>query len=137
MVEKRVFIAGVWDLFHVGHLNAIIAAEELASYLIVGVVTDRSALQYKGELPIIPFEQRCQILDSLYCVDEIVPTPKQFSLSQMDELSIDLVCLGEDWKEKMTPGLVKLERHMEIHYLPRTKDIDTATIKEKIRGGVA
>lgn len=136
MVEnKRVFIAGVWDLFHVGHLNAIMAAEQLASYLIVGVVTDRSAFEYKGEMPIIPFEQRSKIIDSLYCVDEVVETPEQFSIKQMDELEVDIVCVGADWKDKMTLALVKLQQHMEVVYLPRTKGIDTAAIKEKIRGG--
>ena len=136
MVGKRVFIAGVWDLFHVGHLNALEAATvEPAHYLIVGVVTDESALEYKGELPIIPFDQRCQIIDALWFVDQVVPVPEQFSIAQMELLKVDIVYVGADWQKEITPTLVALENHLKVVYLPRTKGIDTGAIKAKIRGG--
>lgn len=67
----RVLTTGVFDLFHVGHLHFLQKAKSLGSYLIVGIHTDRDVAEYK-RTPIIPFEQRMEIVQAIQCVDEVV-----------------------------------------------------------------
>ena len=65
------YTTGTFDLFHVGHLNILEKAKENCEYLVVGVSTDELVKEYKGEFPIIPFEDRLRIVKSLKCVDQI------------------------------------------------------------------
>ena len=133
-VKKRYYIAGVWDLFHVGHLRAIKTARLLISddTLIVGVVTDESVLKYKGLSPIIRFEQRYEIISALKYPDVVIRQSQQFCIGHMRHLGIDTVFLGEDWAAKMPDKLREMSQHVEIIYLPRTEGISTKAIKEGI-----
>jgi len=134
-MKKVYYSAGVWDLFHIGHLNAIRKAREIAKSgtLIIGVSTDELAKRYKGEFPIIPYEQRRAIIESLIYPDQIVTQTRQFDREKMKELGVDVVLMGEDWKEKMPPHLKKLTLLVKVIYLPRPKGINTTEIKNRIR----
>ena len=76
----RVFTSGSFDLFHIGHLNLLERSAELGDELIVGVSTDELIEKYKGMKPIIPFEQRFRIIESLECVTKVV---KQVKLTEV------------------------------------------------------
>lgn len=67
------YTTGVYDMFHIGHLNILKRAKEQCDYLIVGVSTDEVVKSYKNKTPIIPFEERIAIVQELKCVDEAVP----------------------------------------------------------------
>ena len=67
------YLAGVFDLFHVGHLNLIRRAKERCDYLMVGALTDELVEKFKKNPPYIPFEERKQILEAIRYVDEVVP----------------------------------------------------------------
>ncbi len=67
------YTTGTFDLFHIGHLNIIKRAKEQCDYLIVGVSTDEVVMSYKHHYPVIPFEQRIEIVAALKYVDEVVP----------------------------------------------------------------
>ena len=71
-IQNRVYNRHLW-LFHVGHLNILEKAKENCEYLVVGVSTDELVKEYKGEFPIIPFEDRLRIVKSLKCVDQVIP----------------------------------------------------------------
>lgn len=133
--NKVYYIAGVWDLFHVGHLNAIKKARKTAesNTLIVGVVTDSSAKEYKGIVPIISYSQRKAIIEALIFPDRVVRQNVQFSVEQMKKLKVNVVLLGDDWQKKMPPRLKKMSSVIKIIYLPRTKRISSFLIKKKIR----
>jgi glycerol-3-phosphate cytidylyltransferase len=66
------YTTGVFDLFHIGHLNILKAAKAQCDHLIVGVTTDELSLERKGKLPIIPFSERVSIVSSIKYVDEVV-----------------------------------------------------------------
>ncbi len=133
--NKIYYIAGVWDLFHVGHLNAIKKARKIAksNTLIVGVVTDSSAKEYKGFAPIISYLQRKTIIEALSFPDRVVRQNDQFNVEQMKKLKVNVVLLGDDWRKKMPPHLKRMCSVIKIIYLPRTKRISSFLIKKKIR----
>lgn len=122
-VRRVGYTAGVFDMFHVGHLNLFRAARELCDYLIVGVTTDDLAEQTKGARPIIPLVERMAIVQSVRHVDHVVP---QVSLDKSDAwhaLKFDLVFAGDNVQGR--PEWQVQERamqHVGVHvvYLPAT-----------------
>ena len=72
-MKKIGYTTGVFDLFHIGHLNILKRARLECDYLIVGITTDELAMSIKGEKPFIPFEERMEIVESIKFVDEVVP----------------------------------------------------------------
>ena len=67
------YTTGVFDMFHVGHLNVLQRAKEMCDYLIVGVSTDECVLSYKHKTPVIPYTQRAAIVSAFRYVDEVIP----------------------------------------------------------------
>ena len=96
---KRGYTTGVFDMFHVGHLNIIKKAKEQCEYLIVGVSTDNLVQQYKHKLPIIPYEERLEIVKAIKYVDEVVPQTSLDKLQAWYGLQFDVMFHGSDWKD--------------------------------------
>ncbi len=135
--RTTVYISGTWDLFHIGHLNAIISARDLGDELIVGVSTDELIEKYKGHEPIYPYEDRLKIIESLKYVDRIV-TQKELSTDvQFKELDFDVLVVGDDWKGKYLTGIEWIKNHPSkiVIYLPRTPGISTSIIRERLENG--
>ena len=99
MKKYRVgYTAGVFDLFHIGHLNILRKAKEQCDYLIVGVSTDEVVLDYKQKKPIIPFEERIAIVESIKYVDEAVPQTSRDKLAAWKKFKFNALFVGDDWK---------------------------------------
>lgn len=130
----RVFTSGSFDLFHIGHLNILEKSASLGDELIVGVSTDELIQEYKGMKPIIPFEQRYRIISALKCVTKVVKQTKLTEIAQLKAESIDIVTIGDDWKEKYLEGLewMKEQPGKEVVYFPYTEGISTTSIKKNI-----
>ncbi len=131
---KRVFTSGSFDLFHIGHLNILEKSAALGDELIVGVSTDELIEHYKGMKPIIPFEQRFRIVQSIKCVTKAVKQTKLTEIAQLQREQIDIVTIGDDWKEKYLEGLewMKSQPGKEVVYFPYTEGISTTKIKRDI-----
>lgn len=122
---KTVLTYGTFDLFHIGHLNMLKRLKEKGDRLIVGVSTDEfNAL--KGKRPIVPFEQRIEIVRSIRYVDEAIPEStweqKRNDISKYD---VDVFGIGEDWQGRFDD----LEDQVEVVYLSRTSGISTTEMK--------
>ena len=91
------YTSGVYDMFHIGHLNLIRKAKEQCDFLIVGVTTDELA-QYKKKTPIIPFEERIQIVEALKYVDMAVPQENMDKLAACKRYNAEVIFVGDDWK---------------------------------------
>lgn len=128
------YTTGVFDMFHIGHLNLLKRAREQCDYLIVGVSTDELVASYKGKEPVIPFEQRITIVEAIKYVDQAVP---QFCLDKMDawkEHQFNIMFHGSDWeKNPMYQEIVlKLSKvGVKTVFLPYTKNISSSILREK------
>ena len=133
------FTAGVFDLFHVGHLNLFEKCKEMCSHLIVAICDDDYVRNIKHKEPIFPLEERVRIIKSLKCVDEVVVV----SFSEVDDkmlalekFKFDVLFSGDDWKG--SERYLKTEEQfakvgVSIEYLPYTKGVSTTEIKEKMK----
>lgn len=134
------YTTGVFDMFHVGHLNILRRAKEQCDYLIVGVSTDELVLHDKNKTPIIPFENRCEIIKSIRYVDEVVPQIDKDKLGAYLRLDkrFNKMFVGSDWQG--TPQWKKYEEQfapygVEIVYLPHTDGISSSLLRTKINKG--
>ena len=92
------YTTGVFDMFHVGHLNILKKAKEQCDYLIVGVSTDENVQSYKNKTPIIPYEERKMIVESIKYVDQVVPQENMDKYDAWKRLKFDVIFHGSDWK---------------------------------------
>jgi glycerol-3-phosphate cytidylyltransferase len=129
------YTTGVFDMFHIGHLNVLQRAKEHCDYLIVGVSTDELCLNYKGKLPIVPFEERRQIISALKCVDHVVPQTSRDKYEAWEELRFHRMFVGDDWKG--SPLFNEMEQRfksvgVEIVYFPYTTGTSSTLLREKL-----
>lgn len=125
-MPKTVLTYGTFDLFHIGHLNVLRRLRELGDRLVVGVSTDEfNAI--KGKKPVVPFEQRIELVRSIRYVDEaFAESTWEQKRQDVADHGVDVFGMGEDWKGKFD------ELHdlgVEIVYLPRTQGISTTEMK--------
>ena len=136
MKKYRVgYTTGVFDMFHIGHLNILRRAKEQCDYLIVGVSTDELVMEYKNKTPIIPFEERAEIVQSIDCVDRVIAQENRDKYEAWRELKFDVMFVGDDWKGK--PLFMKVEEEfkkvgIDVVYFPYTKDTSSTILREKL-----
>jgi len=132
--KRVIYTSGSWDMFHVGHLNVLEKSKALGDYLIVGVSTDALIEEYKGLPPVIPFDERLRIVEALECVDEVVTQTVLTEIAQLKDLDVDVVTIGDDWKNKHLDGLewMKSQPDKEVVYFEYTPGVSTTGIKKKI-----
>jgi len=92
------YTTGVYDLFHIGHLNILKRAKEQCEYLIVGVSTDEVVESYKHKKPIIPFAERVEIVGAVKYVDLVVPQTSMDKFEAWEKYHFDVLFHGDDWK---------------------------------------
>lgn len=129
------YTTGVFDLFHIGHLNILKNAKSLCEYLIVGVTTDEVTYSLKNQLPIIPFEERIQIIESIKYVDLAVPKTTTNNEDAFLNLKFDVMIKGDDWKgtkkgEELENEMAK--RGLSVKYFPYTEETSSTILREAI-----
>ncbi|GAA3670323.1 glycerol-3-phosphate cytidylyltransferase [Arthrobacter ginkgonis] len=124
-MPKTVLTYGTFDLFHIGHLNVLKRLRGLGDRLIVGVSTDEFNA-VKGKKPVVPFEQRIEIVRSIKYVDEAIPE-ENWAQKRLDiqRYGVDVFGIGDDWRGKFDD----LGDSVEVVYLPRTEGISTTEMK--------
>jgi len=121
-----VYTVGTFGLLHVGHLALLEYCKSLGDVLAVGVASDRVVNSYKPNVPVIPLEQRMEMLKALRCVDIVRPYDELEYVSGCKELNADIFVIGEDWGNK--PHNVAVESYLksegkqinQVLYCPRT-----------------
>ena len=92
------YTAGVFDLFHVGHLNILKKAKEQCDHLIVAVSTDELVREYKRKAPVICFEERMEIVKAIRYADEVVPQVNRDKFAAWEKYHFNKMFVGDDWK---------------------------------------
>lgn len=124
---KTVYTTGAFDPFHYGHLNILKKAKEIAKYLIVGVSTDQLIKKSKNRKVFMPLEHRMQIISELKCVDKVIPQIDKNKQKIVNQLNIDAIVVGSDWKGKYPPV------SCDIIYFDYTNYISSSAIRKKFR----
>ena len=132
------FTAGVFDLFHVGHLNLLERCKEMCDYLIVGICGDDYVRDIKHKEPVYPEKDRLRIINALKCVDKAVVVSIEATEDKMialKEFNFDVLFSGDDWKGSERYNKTEqqfAEYGVSIEYLPYTQGISTTNIKDKL-----
>ena len=130
------YTTGVYDMFHIGHLNVIRRAKERCDYLIVGVSTDELVKKEKNKTPVIPYEERTAIIEAIKYVDKVVPQPDKNKIAAWEKYHFNKMFVGSDWEG--TPQWKQYEEQfeslgVEIVYLPHTDGISSTKLTEVIK----
>ena len=139
MKKKVGYTSGVYDMFHIGHLNVIRNAKERCDYLIVGVSTDEVVEQNKNKKPIIPFAERAAIVEAIKYVDKVIPQERydiEGKIETVKTNKIDVMFVGSDWQgtekwNKIEEELAKIG--CKVVYLPHTDGISSTILIEKLK----
>jgi len=130
-----VYTVGTFDMLHVGHLAILEQCRSLGDDVVVGVASDSVVNSYKPYAPVIPLDQRQEMLEALRCVDRVRPYYELEYVSACKELNVDIFVVGEDWGAK--PHNIDVEEYLksqgkkivQVLYNPRTS---STTIKRDV-----
>jgi glycerol-3-phosphate cytidylyltransferase len=134
------YVPGVYDMFHVGHLNILRNARLACDHLIAGVVSDERATIVKGKEPVVPAAERLEIVRSIRYVDEAVLEDVPTKIAMWERVHFDVIIKGDDWR-----GTAKgdaLEREfaplgVEIAYLPYTVHTSSTMLRQVLTAKIA
>ncbi|KGJ89291.1 adenylyltransferase/cytidyltransferase family protein [Thalassotalea sp. ND16A] len=132
-MKKIGYTTGVFDLFHVGHLNVLKRAKLECDYLIVGVTSDELSMSAKNKKPIIPFNERMDIVEHIKFVDEVVPQMNYDKEEAWNNLKFDKMFVGDDWKGSDKWNQIEkdfAEFGVEIVYFPYTTHTSSSFLRE-------
>lgn len=130
---KLGYTSGVFDLFHIGHLNILKKAKEECEYLIVAVSTDELVQSYKMKTPVIEFSERVAIVEAIKYVDRVIPQESRNKMDAYDKYKFDVMFVGDDWRGK--PLWLALEEDLlkkgsVVSYIPYTKKVSSTLLKQ-------
>ena len=129
------YTTGVYDLFHIGHLNMLRNAKSLCDKLIVGVTTDE-LVEYKLKKAVIPYTERMEIVRSIRYVDAVIPQENMNKMEMWQKLKFDIMFVGDDWYK--TDKWEQLEKQfiqvgVKIIYFPYHKGTSSTILSETLK----
>lgn len=129
------YTTGVFDLFHVGHLNILKRAKEQCEYLIVGVSTDELVMEYKNKYTVIPYSERIAIVGAINYVDQVVPQTNRNKYVAWEKYKFDAMFVGDDWKGSAI--FIEVEKKLqqvgvEVVYFSYTQGVSSSLLNKKI-----
>lgn len=139
--KKRIgYTCGVYDMFHVGHLNLFERCKEKCDYLIVGICDDEYVRNVKGKEPVINEVDRSRIVGALKCVDEVVMIDTETTVDKLlawNKLHYNVLFAGSDWagseRFKETDRQFKANNlDIEVIFFPYTQSVSTSMLREKL-----
>ena len=132
-MKKKIigYTAGVFDLFHIGHLKILQNAKSICDKLIVGVSTDELVYKYKKKNPVIPFSERIEIVRSIKYVDAVIAQEDLNKIDIWKKVKFDLMVVGDDWynsKKWKKIDDILIKKNVKVMYFPYTKSTSSTKI---------
>ncbi len=129
------YTTGVFDMFHIGHLNILRRAKEQCEYLIVGVTTDELCFKRKNKKPIICENERLEIVSAIKYVDKVVFQSDMDKVKFVKENAVDVIFVGSDWQG--TPSWIEYEKQLkefncDVCYLTHTDGISSSILRDRL-----
>lgn len=130
------YASGVFDLFHVGHLNILRRARARCEHLVVGVASDEYVGALKGSTPVIPFDERLDIVSAIGIVDEVIVDHDEDKTLAWQRRHFDVIFKGDDWRG--APKGRRLEADMrslgvDVVYFPYTSHTSSAMLRARLK----
>ena len=128
------YTAGLFDLFHIGHLNLLKNAKGMCDKLVVGITTD-DLVTYKGKKAMIPFEDRLEIVRSIKYVDAVVPQSDMDKIAMCKKLDASILFVGDDWYDTDKWKSYEKEckkNNIQVVYFPYTKGVSSTLINKTL-----
>ena len=128
------YTAGVYDMFHIGHLNLLKNAKKHCDYLIVGVNSDEATFSYKNKFPVIPWEERAEIVEAIKYVDEIVKVDNTGKIFAFEKYKPDFILVGNDHQgeQKWEEVDEYLRKHnSKVIFLEHTDHISSTILRPR------
>ena len=132
-MKKIGYTTGVFDLFHIGHLNILKRAHLECDHLIVGITTDELSESAKNKKPFIPFQERMDLVEAVKYVDEVVPQTSYDKMEAWNNLKFDRMFVGDDWKGSDQWNTIEDEFAqvgVEIIYFPYTTHTSSTILRD-------
>lgn len=132
------YTTGVYDMFHIGHLNILKRAKEQCDYLVVGLTTDELCYSRKKKYPIICETERMAIVQELRCVDKVVFQNDMNKVTAVKKYHADVVFVGSDWKGTETWNKYEeelAEMDCTVVYLDHTEGISSTILRDRLNSG--
>lgn len=134
------YTQGVYDMFHIGHLNLLNHAKEQCDTLIVGVNSDKLVEDYKNKTPIISEKERATIISNIKAVDKCMIVTTLDKIEIYHQMPFDVLFIGDDWKNssrwKQTVKDLR-EYNVEVVFLPHTPNISSTFLRDQYHDAVA
>lgn len=128
------YTQGVYDMFHIGHLNLINRAKEQCDYLIVGVNSDELVREYKHKETVIKESARAEIVRNLKAVDQCVIVETLDKEVMLKKFHFNAIFIGDDWygNPRWMETKEKLALYgVDVVFLPHTKGVSSTMLREK------
>ena len=132
-MKKIGYTTGVFDLFHIGHLNILKRARLECDHLIVGITTDELSESAKNKKPFIPFQERMDLVEAVKYVDKVVPQTSYDKMEAWNNLKFDRMFVGDDWKGSDQWNIIEDEFAqvgVEIIYFPYTTHTSSTILRD-------
>ena len=131
------YTSGVYDMFHIGHLNILKRAKEQCEYLIVGVTSDELVFTRKNKYPIICEKERIEIVSAIKYVDKVIIQENMNKLSVVQKYGINAVFVGSDWKgtsswQQYEKDFYEKGNGCKVVYLEHTDGISSSILRERL-----
>ncbi|WP_236795441.1 adenylyltransferase/cytidyltransferase family protein [Amycolatopsis sp. GM8] len=132
MPRRIGYAPGVFDMFHIGHLNLLRRAASHCDHLVAGVLSDEMAMQAKGRVPVIPLGERIEIVRNMVFVDEVWPENVTSKVATWREVKFDLLFKGDDWRgttkgDRLVADMGKVG--VEVVFLPYTAHTSSTMLR--------
>lgn len=129
------YTTGVFDMFHIGHLNILQRSKDYCDQLIVGVTTDNLCFTRKNKYPIINEQERAAIVESIKYVDKVIFQSDMDKFKIVKKIGADVVFVGSDWQG--TPSWIEYEKQfksigVDVVYLQHTDGISSTILRDKL-----